>query len=188
MHVYIQYMYTYTHTHTHTLNKIINATLLFFILFLCTQKACFSQILFTNLSKSVLVSTSPLPRWCSLHRILTLPSECRSRNRDSSDQATFSQSSVVQFWWSCVNCILRVLFFSDRSGTRCGLLLLGSTCCVFRDGILQILVVTSGYLSYCCISIISNQSVHSPLTSTRHFCPTAAHWIFSLFRTILCKP
>ncbi len=27
------------------------------------------------------------------------------------------------------------------------------------------LVVTSGYLSYCCLSIISNQSVHSPLTS-----------------------
>ncbi len=31
-------------------------------LFLCTQKAYLSQILFTNLSKSVLVSTSPLPR------------------------------------------------------------------------------------------------------------------------------
>ncbi len=31
-------------------------------LFLCTQKAYFSQILFTNLSKSVLVSTTPLPR------------------------------------------------------------------------------------------------------------------------------
>ncbi len=44
-------------------------------------------------------------------------------------------------------------------------LLQGSMCCVFRDGILQILVVTSGYLSYCCLSIISNQSVHSPLTS-----------------------
>ncbi len=31
--------------------------------------------------------------------------------------------------------------------------------------ILHTLVVTSGYLSYCCLSIISNQSVHSPLTS-----------------------
>ncbi len=51
----------------YTLNKIINATLLFLPhfswaelkdlrLFLCTQKAYFSQILFTNLSKSVLVS------------------------------------------------------------------------------------------------------------------------------------
>ncbi len=44
-------------------------------------------------------------------------------------------------------------------------LLQGSMCCVFRDGILQTLVVTSGYLSYCYLSIISNQSVHSPLTS-----------------------
>ncbi len=44
-------------------------------------------------------------------------------------------------------------------------LLQDSTCCVFRDDILHDLVVTSGYLSYCCLSIISNQSVHSPLTS-----------------------
>ncbi len=44
-------------------------------------------------------------------------------------------------------------------------LLQGSKCCVFRDGLLQILVVTSGYLSYCCLSIISNQSAHSPLIS-----------------------
>ncbi len=68
-------------------------------------------------------------------------------------------------WWVCVNCILRVLFLADRSGTRCGLLLQGLTCCVFRDDILHTLVVTSGYLCYCCLSIISNQSVHSPLTS-----------------------
>ncbi len=44
-------------------------------------------------------------------------------------------------------------------------LLQGSTCCAFRDGILHTLVVTSGYLSYCCLSIISNQSAHSLLTS-----------------------
>ncbi len=44
-------------------------------------------------------------------------------------------------------------------------LLQGSTFCAFRDGILHTLVVTSGYLSYCCISIISHQSAHSPLTS-----------------------
>ncbi len=35
-------------------------------------------------------------------------------------------------------------------------LLQGSTCCAFRDGILHTLVVTSGYLSYCCLSIISS--------------------------------
>jgi len=50
-------------------------------------------------------------------------------------------------------------------------LLQGSMCCAFRDGILYTLVVTSGYLSYCCLSIISNQSAHSPLTATRHFHP-----------------
>ncbi len=44
-------------------------------------------------------------------------------------------------------------------------LLQGSTCCAFRDGILYTWVVTSGYLSYCCLSIITNQSAHSPLTS-----------------------
>ncbi len=77
---------------------------------------------------------------CSLRQILilTLPSECRSRNRDSSDQATFFQFSH---------------------------LLQGLTCCAFRDCILHILFVTSGYLNYCCLSIISNQSGHSPLTS-----------------------
>ncbi len=50
-------------------------------------------------------------------------------------------------------------------------LLQGSMCCAFRDGILHTLVVTCGYLSYCFLSIISNQSAHSPLTSTRHFHP-----------------
>ncbi len=44
-------------------------------------------------------------------------------------------------------------------------LLQGLTCCAFRDGILHTLVVTSGYLSYCCLYIISNHSAHSPLTS-----------------------
>ncbi len=54
---------------------------------------------------------------CSLPQILTLPSEYRSKNRDSSDQTH------------------------------------------------HYLDVTSGYWSYCCLSIISNQSAHSPLTS-----------------------
>ncbi len=54
-------------------------------------------------------------------------------------------------------------------------LLQGSTCCAFRDGILHTLVVTSDYLSYCCLSIISNQSAHSSLTSTRYFHPHNCH-------------
>ncbi len=62
------YIYIYTYIYTDTLTQIINATLFlppFFMswtqrskTFLCTQKAYFSQIWFTNLSKSVLVSTS----------------------------------------------------------------------------------------------------------------------------------
>ncbi len=80
--------------------------------------------------------TPPPPAWtietrqdgsmlsCTLRQILTLPSECHSRNQDSSDQATFFQSSIVQFWWSCVNCILCFLFLAYMSGTWCVLLLL----------------------------------------------------------------
>ncbi len=76
-----------------------------------------------------LTITSPPPNWtvetrqdgsmlsCSLCQILTLPSECRSKNRDSSDQATFFQSSIVQFWWTCANCSLCFLFLADRSDT-----------------------------------------------------------------------
>src|SRR4029434_2169893 len=62
-------------------------------------------------------------------------------------------------------------------------LLQGSTCCVFRDALLHTLVVTSGYFSYCCLSIILNQSGHSPLTSgiNKAFSPSSTHWIFSLF-------
>ncbi len=31
---------------------------------------------------------------------------------------------ILQFWWTCANCRLCFLFLADRSGTRCGLLLL----------------------------------------------------------------
>ncbi len=52
-------------------------------------------------------------------------------------------------------------------------LLQGSMCCVFRDGILHILVVTSGYLST--VAFLSSLTRLSmllwPLTSTRHICP-----------------
>ncbi len=107
---------------------------------------------------------------CSLCQILTLSSECRSRKRDSSDQATFFQSSIVQFWWACSNNSLCFLFLAEEwhpvwSSAAGAHLLQGLTCCAFRDGILHILVVTCGYLSYCCLSIISNQSAHSPLPS-----------------------
>ncbi len=60
------------------------------------------------------------------------------------------------------------------------------TCCAFRSSLLHTSVGTSGYLNYCFLSISSNQSGHSPLTSTRHFHPQIC---FSyLFQNILCKP
>uniref|UniRef100_A0A3B4BBS2 Uncharacterized protein n=1 Tax=Periophthalmus magnuspinnatus TaxID=409849 RepID=A0A3B4BBS2_9GOBI len=43
------------------------------------------------------LSCSTMFSFC-LRQILTLPFECLNRNRDSSDQATFFQSSMVQFW------------------------------------------------------------------------------------------
>ncbi len=63
--------------------------------------------------ENIPLTITPPPAWtvetrqdgcmlsCFLRQILTLPSECRRRNRDSSDQATFFQSSIVQFWWVC---------------------------------------------------------------------------------------
>ncbi len=139
----------------------------------------------------------PLRQGRSLRQILTLPSECCSRNQDSSDQATFFQSTIVQFLWACVNCILRVLFLADRSGTRCGLLLLEPIC--FR---VQVLCVQRWYSA----DLGCNEWLFELLLPFYHLSPvcpfssdlwhqqgifihtTAAHWIFFLFRTILCKP
>ncbi len=51
---------------------------------------------------------------CCLQQMITLPSECYSRNWDSSDQATFFQSSIVQFWWACANSSLSFLGLLQR--------------------------------------------------------------------------
>ncbi len=97
-------------------------------------------------------------------------SECCSRNRDSSDRQRFSNlllSSFGESVWivSSVSCSYQTgaapgVVFCCWSPSDSGFDVL----CVQRC-ILQTLVVTSGYLSYCYLSIISNQSVHSPLTS-----------------------
>ncbi len=104
-------------------------------------------------------------------KFLTLPSECCSRNWDSSDQTTLFQSSIVLILLSLCELYppCAVLSWQERhpvwSSAAVAHLLQGSTCCAFRDGILHTLVITSDYLSYCWLSIISNQSAHSPLTS-----------------------
>lgn len=43
------------------------------------------------------------------------------RNQDSSDQATFFWSSIIDFWWARVKCSFWFLFLADSSGTWCGL-------------------------------------------------------------------
>ncbi len=113
-------------------------------------------------------------------------------------QPTFFQSTIVQFWWACVNCSLRFPVFSWQeqnpvwSSAAVAHLLQGSTCCAFRDGILHTFVM-SGYLSYCCLSIISNQSAHSPLTSDINkafssiHLPLTGYFLFFGEKIFLCK-
>ncbi len=147
-----------------------------------------------------LTITPPPPAWtvetrqdgsmlsCSLCQILTLTSECRSRNRDSSDQATFFQSSIVLFWWACVNCMLRFLFLGYRSGTRCGLCCCSPSASGFDVLCIQRLVisVTVAFLS----SLTSLPILLWPLTSTRHFRPHICHSlnIFSFLNLFSVNP
>lgn len=66
-----------------------------------------------------------------------------------------------------------------QSPTAVAHLLQGFTGCAFRDGVLQPLVGTSGYLSYCCLSIRLNQSVLCPLP----------YWLdYLIFYTVQHKP
>ncbi len=105
---------------------------------------------------------------CSLLQILTLHlnvAEIETQTRQRFYNLLLS--SFVESVWIVSSVCCSYLtgaapVWSSAAGAH---LLQGSMCCVFRDGILQILVVTSDYLNYCCLSIISNQSVHSPLTS-----------------------
>ncbi len=102
------------------------------------------------------------------------PSECRSRKRLIRPGNAFTIFYCPILVSLCeLLTPFPVLSWQERhpvwSSAAVAHLLQGSTCCVFRDGILYTLVVTSGYLSYCCLSIIFNQSAHSPQTSTRHF-------------------
>lgn len=58
---------------------------------------------------------------------------------------------------------------------------------VLRDTLLQISVVASFYLSYCCLTISLNLVIDLwPQASTRHFSAhkTATHWLFPIFWTI----
>ncbi len=107
---------------------------------------------------------------CSLHQILTLHLNVAAEIETHQTRQRFSNLQSSDFgdpvWIVSSVCCSYLTgaapVWSSAAGAH---LFQGSRCCVFRDGILQILVVTSGYLSYCCLSIISNQSAHSPLIS-----------------------
>ncbi len=123
---------------------------------------------------------------CYLCQILTLPSEYRSRNRDTSDWATFFQSSIVQFWWACANLSWqeRHPVWSSAAVSASGFDVLYVQRCI-----LHTLVITSGY---CYLSIISNQSAHSPLTSdiNKAFLSNQLPltWYFLFFRPFSVNP
>ncbi len=98
-----------------------------------------------NISHTI---TTPPPAWTVETRqdgsMLSCSwSECRSRNRDSSDQETFSLSFIVQFWWACANCSLRFLFLTDKSGIWCGL-----CCCSSSAPGFDVLCVQRWYSAY----------------------------------------
>lgn len=77
------------------------------------------------------------------------------------DSSPFFQSPIVQFWWSYVNCGLRIIFLVDRSDAQCALVqLLQGLTCVLTDS--SYLGLTSGYLS---LPVSLKQSSQSPLTS-----------------------
>lgn len=86
-----------------------------------------------------------------LWQILTLPSECRSRSGDSSDQAWFSDFLFTKFSEHIQ--IVASVCSSQWTGVAPGVVF---CCCSptpsrFRDGLLHILVGTNGYLSYSCL-------------------------------------
>ncbi len=111
---------------------------------------------------------------CGGHLSKVNSSSC-SRNQSEMIWALWPDNVFSIFYWPilvslcelyppCADLIRqeRHPVWSSAAGAH---LLQGSMCCVFRDDILQTLVVTSDYLSNYCLSIISNQSAHSPLTS-----------------------
>ncbi len=90
---------------------------------------------------------------CCFHQVLTLPSHCRTRNGDSSDQATFFNllfSSFGEPVW-----IVDFVYCSQLTGVIAVWfsaavvhLLQGWPCCVFRNALVHASVVTSGYLTW----------------------------------------
>lgn len=61
------------------------------------------------------------------------------------------------------------------------------TCCASKDGILHSSVVTSGYLTFQCLSTVSTQSVHSPLNPDINTAFSSTQLLLTGF-CFSCKP
>lgn len=98
-----------------------------------------------------------------LRQLLALKFEFYCRNWNSSDQTMSIQSSVIWFWWERE---ISVLIW--QKWPQCDLLLLQPQFPVLfpLPALLPILILTSDYLSYCCLPIRLKQSGYSPLTSS----------------------
>ena len=107
---------------------------------------------------------------CYLCQILTVPfvtAEIEARSRQC---FSIFYCPVLMSQFSVLSCQEQHLVWFSAAVAH---LLQGLMCCALRHGILHTLDVTSGYLSFCCFAIISNQSAQSPLTSMRYY------WILS---------
>lgn len=110
--------------------------------------------------------------WTGCFRVVYVkfwPQQCCRRNRDSSDESTFSHLLMSQPMWICslgfllLDHLLHLMF------------------CKFRDAILNTKSETSHYLS---LPDSSKQSGHSPLTPRKTFHP-GNHCSLNLF---FCRP
>ncbi len=103
---------------------------------------------------------------CSLRQILTRPSECRAEIETPETRQRFSNILLSNFGEPVR--IVASISCSKLTGAEPGVVFCCCSPSASGSDVLCVqptLVVTSGYLSYCCRSIISNQSAHSPLTS-----------------------
>lgn len=113
---------------------------------------------------------------CCLYKILILVSKYCVKNQDSSDKATFFQSSMVQCCWAPVNCKLSFMFLTNNGSSQFS-----------PASVLHLLqgCVCIPWLQWCIIwvtiAFLSDQSSLAiflrSLVSTRHFCADSCHWL-----------
>ncbi len=115
---------------------------------------------------------------CSLRQILTLHLNVAAEIKTHQTRQRFSNLLLSNFGESVW--IIASVSCSCLTGAAPGVVFCSCSTSASGFDVLCVQRWCSAYLgcnecffffSYCCLSIISNQSVHSPLTSTRHFHP-----------------